>query len=495
MTLAVEQPKRKVYVPEPTPQRFHWDSHHFVRGIMGPLGSGKSVACVMEIWNRAIRQEPDKEGVRRTRWAVIRNTYPQLTTTTLKTWMDWFDPRLCPVRYTAPIKALCNLPLDDGTRVDFEVLFLAIDKPGDVDRLLSLEVTGAWINEARELPKAVIDMITGRVGRYPPKFMAPLTWSGVFMDSNPPDNDHWWYHLAEEDKPDNWAFFRQPPALIPQNGRYVANVGQITGIPPAEGVQHQPKGFNYWLEQIGGKDKEWIKVYILGQYGSVFDGKPVYENQYNDLVHVSRDPLKVYNGLPVILGWDFGMTPACAFSQLTPQGGLNVVREEWAEFAGLKQFASTVVLPRLALDFPNMPVISWTDPAGAQSAQTDEQTCLDVLLDLGVPSHVAPTNKFLPRREAVATFLTRMIDGKAGFQLDPSCIRLRKGFQGGYMFSRIQVSGPERYHDMPVKNEYSHIHDALQYNALGALYGSAMNARTPGKKSARRQTGSKQGFR
>ena len=35
-----------------------------------------------------------------------------------------------------------------------------------------------------------------------------------------------------------------------------------------------------------------------------------------------------------------------------------------------------------------------------------------------------------------------------------------KGFQGGYCYRRMQVSG-ERYDDKPDKNMYSHIHDAL----------------------------------
>ena len=50
----------------------------FVRGIRGPVGSGKSVTCCMEIMRKAVTQAPNSAGVRRTRWAVIRNTNPQL---------------------------------------------------------------------------------------------------------------------------------------------------------------------------------------------------------------------------------------------------------------------------------------------------------------------------------------------------------------------------------------------------------------------------------
>ena len=51
--------------------------------------------------------------------------------------------------------------------VELEVIFLALDRPEDVKKLLSLELTGIWINEAREIPKSIIDACTMRVGRYP----------------------------------------------------------------------------------------------------------------------------------------------------------------------------------------------------------------------------------------------------------------------------------------------------------------------------------------
>ena len=51
--------------------------------------------------------------------------------------------------------------------------------------------------------------------------------------------------------------------------------------------------------------------------------------------------------------------------------------------------------------------------------------------------------------------------------IDRRCPTLIKGFEGGYGYKRMQVSG-ERFDDKPDKNMYSHIHDALQYLMLGA---------------------------
>jgi hypothetical protein len=81
--------------------------------------------------------------------------------------------------------------------MDLEVLFVALDRPQDISKLLSMELTGAWVNEAREVPRPVIDGLTGRVGRYPSMAMGGTGWSGIIADTEPPDSDHCWYKLAE----------------------------------------------------------------------------------------------------------------------------------------------------------------------------------------------------------------------------------------------------------------------------------------------------------
>lgn len=440
--------------------------YSFVRGVMGPIGSGKSVAMTMEIFKLACEQKPDVRGRRRTRWGVIRNTYPELTTTTINTWKEWIPEQICRLKWAAPISAKMVLPLPDGTVADMEVYFLALDKPKDVKKLLSLELTGAWVNEVREIPKAAIDMLTGRVGRFPRVADGGPSWRGIIMDTNPCDDDHWYYKLAEKECPAHYKFFRQPGGLIPltdPDGRIV----DYRANPDAENIDNLDGGYDYYRRQVGGKDPDWIKVYILGQYGSLFEGKPVYQNTWNDLVHVSTDPIKPYRGLPLILGWDFGLTPACIVGQVGPRGTVSILREYVCMDGGIREFSQNIVRPALFNDFPGMSHVSYADPAGVQRSQVDETTCIQELNRAGFRCTPAPTNEFLARRQAVLTYLNRMVDGKPGFLLDPACAILRKGFNGGYKFDRVQVSGDVRYRDVPNKNDYSHPHDALQYLMLG----------------------------
>ena len=448
------------YYQEPTLAAFHADDS-FVRGIRGPFGSGKSVSCCMEILMRSARQPIGPGNRRRSRWAVIRNTFGELRSTTIKTWQEWVPDSVCPIVYDSPIRGNLVSRSDDGSLIDLEVLFVALDRPQDVKKLLSLELTGAWINEARETPKAILDALTGRVGRFPSKAMGGCAWSGIILDTNPPDTDHWWFHMAEEERPVGYQFFKQPPALLwdSEHSSWCFN-------PMAENVRNQPLGSTYWLRQVASKTREWILVYLCGEYGSVLDGKVVYPEYNDDIHHSDVEPILMPDQR-LVLGFDFGLTPACIFGQFTPRGRLVIIDEACAIDMGIQQFLRDVVVPRLKSDFSAAKrLLTVGDPAGTGRAQTDESTCFDMLRAVGLDPIPACTNSFLPRREAVAGFLNKLVDGRPGFLLGPKAVKLRKGFLGGYCYHRLQVSGREMYRDEPEKNEFSHPHDGLQYLAL-----------------------------
>jgi len=458
---------------------FHQDDS-FVRGLMGPVGSGKSSTCCVEIVARALRQNPSPDGVRRSRWLVMRNTYPELKSTTIKTWETWFPSNVAPFKWDTPITSTMKIAdIGDGTSMELEVMFMALDRPTETGKLRSLELTGAWINEASEIPKEIFDMVTQRVGRYPSKLVGGPTWSGIILDTNPCDDDHWYYKVAEEEKPEAWKFFRQPGGLFRDSeGRYHPN-------PDAENMLNLPNGYEYYMRQVTSKPEDWINVFLLGNYGSTKDGKPVYP-EYNDKIHCLEKNVEAERGLPIVLGWDFGLTPACVVMQVTARGKVIILDEVISEDMGIRQFANEMVKPLLANRYGGFTVYSAGDPAGNIRAQTDERTCLQELLEAGIYTEPAPTNDFIPRRESVAFFLTRMSDGEPAFLLNPRCTTLRKGFGGRYKYERLKTSGTARYKDRPVKDIYSHIQDATQYACMRVRSGlTPSRARSINKKSAR----------
>jgi hypothetical protein len=92
------------FTGSPVAYKFLHDNS-FVRVIIGAVGSGKSYASAAEVMLRAVKQVVSPiDKVRYSRFAVVRNTYGELKTTTLKTWVDMFPEHIFgPIRWTPPI--------------------------------------------------------------------------------------------------------------------------------------------------------------------------------------------------------------------------------------------------------------------------------------------------------------------------------------------------------------------------------------------------------
>lgn len=438
-------------------QYFH--SQARVSIITGPLGSGKTFTSCEKIFHWMCTQTPDAQRVRKTRFYAIRNTYPDLLGTTVKDWMELFGDL---GRYKGgglePPSHRLEFKLPDKTLVQAELIFLALDRPQAIKKLRGAQATGFWLNEIKELPKSVVDMCDLRHGRYPSKIDGGPSWHGMIGDTNQVDTDHWLYALAEEIKPEGWQFFVQPGGVIKnEEGVWVPN-------PLAENIENLPE--DYYLAGLEGKDEEWIRVNLANMYGTVMDGKPVYKEQWNDFIHVNEN-IQYIEDEPIAVGLDFGLTPAAVFGQMTPRGGINILAELVSEGAGINQFYTQVVKPFVLKHFSPGTRITWIgDPSGNKRAETNEQTVFKELQALGITVQAANTNNIAVRIEAVRYYLQLMVDGKPAFQLHPRCAMLRKGFNGGYRFRRIQVVGDEKFMDVPDKNKFSHPHDALQYLML-----------------------------
>lgn len=430
-----------------------------VRIICGPFGSGKSVACAVEVFRLACQQAPGPDKVRRSRWMIVRSTYPQLKRTTISTWQSWFDDRFGKFTWGPPPSHRIIMPLPDATVLDLDVQFVALDGPTAEADLKGFEGTGIWLNEVSEIPVGVYAFARGRVGRFPKASDGGPTWYGIIGDTNPPDNDHWLFKAAEEEKPAGFAFFRQPGGVVKVDGVWRPN-------PDAENLKHLP--LTYYADQLAGQSEDFIKVYLGAEYGYALDGKPVYP-EWSDSSHVAPEPLAPIPELPLYIGLDFGLTPAAVFGQRTARGQWRILDELVTEDMGAVRFAE-MLSERLGSWYGEIQHIeAWGDPAGNARSATDERSCLKIVADIcNIPVKPAPTNEPTIRREAVAGTLNRMVDGMPGFLLSPACRVLRKGFSGGYHYKRVKVAGDDRYHDRADKNAFSHPHDALQYLLSGA---------------------------
>jgi len=446
-----------VYTPPGPVAREFLLSNALVRGIMGAFGSGKSTACVMDILRNAREQAPAPDGIRYSRHLITRQTFPELKTTSIKTWHQWVPQGLGRWVDTGPPRHHIRA---DG--IDIEVLFVALDQPQDVQKALGMELTTAWMNEAREQDKAILDALTARVGRYPGANLGGCTRKSVIMDTNPPDSDHWWYKLAEEQHPEGWEFFSQPSGLSPQ----AENLNWLNQTPatlalPVDHPERIARGRRYYQDLMQGKSAEWIEVYIHGRYAFLAEGRPVYP-EYADHLHCAKERLSPIKG-QAMCSLDFGLTPAAVFQQRLPNSRIIAFHELIATDMGITNFAR-LLAPELA-KYPQCEFEIVGDPAGQQRSQVDERTVFEVLRATGLQARPARTNDFVLRRDAVGNALSRLVDRAPAYMVSPTCPKLRRAYAGGYCFRRMHVT-EERYRDVPDKNIHSHVAEAAQYGVI-----------------------------
>lgn len=483
---------RKIYAPDGNVLCDFIECRKHVSIVRGSIGSGTSTACIMKMWLISCEQRPNDDGLRKTRWAVCRNTFPDLKNTTVKSWLDWFPEEMYGRFYwDRPYRHMIRLG-----DVEMEIIFLALDTEDDVRKLRSFEFTGIWFNELEFIDKAIVDEAESRTGRYPAVKDGGATWDGVIADMNAPREDHFiplmmgevplpddW---TEEERlafkrPDNWGYHVQPPAMLEIKDA----AGTLTGYkmnPLAENTKWLKPG--YYAEKIKGKTKQWIDSRVLNKITVFVDGKPVWQ-QFNADSHVSKTALEPIPGWPVYVGLDFGRNPACVVGQLV-NNRWRIFAEITARGVGASIFAPLVkqLLDRRLGDwqpvsrhteFNGFQVEFFGDPKGEDGTQSDETTAYDVFRSFGMPVRPAPVknNHIQTRIEAVEYAMITMVNGMPRLLVcGVNCRTLKVAMAGGYHFARIK--GTSRHKETPEKDRYSDIADATQYMVLGAGEGRAV---------------------
>lgn len=329
--------------------------------IEGPLASGSSTVCCHKLFMMARMQEPaPHDKLRHTRFIVIRNTFKELLSSTIKTWMDWYAP-------------LGRLVTDPPPRfflkwadIDCEIWFVALDRPEHVQKIRSTEFTGGWWNEVQYSDLELYAELSTRIGRYPPKrwwtkpgstewlpgipddFRVP-THKMIIGDMNTAFEDHWTSIMFRgsplpQDMPEGasfaaprgWVYVKQPPAVLEKldaetlrpTGQYVVNArsevekaGGLAsfGIDPKRhlyaenlnwaggGRQGEAGGIEYYQDAINSHrtDPGWIRMTLMGVPGSRRTGTRIYPEFFEHL-HCSREPLSAHPMHTLIVGIDPG---------------------------------------------------------------------------------------------------------------------------------------------------------------------------------------------
>ena len=434
----------------------------FGRLLAGPVGSGKTTGIIVEMLRRAIQQHAAEDGNKYTRFAVVRSTLKQLKDTVLKDCDTWLNAH-----------GIGEWKVSDSTyyinfdRIKSEWIFLPLEDAADQGRLLSMQLTGAWLSEAIEMDIDILGPLSGRIGRYPSGIKGAATWNGVMADTNMPAEMTPW-HAFMEHPPSDWAIFHQPSGLSwnAENLDHLLQTDDTRKLPLGH-PDRVTRGREYYnrMIRLHGEDSDWVKRYVKAEYGDDPSGRAVFRETFKASWHIVDDT-NVIPGYPIIVGQDFGRDPWSLICQPDHLGRLLVHEEVAADNIGLEKHCQQNLRGRLLQSkYMGCKIALVGDPAGVAKSTHSEETSFELLGRLGFPCFPAPTNDLDPRLRAVESFLGRHTNGGPSLLINRAgCPKLIRALAGGYRFEFAKLTGIRRA--IPKKDEFSHVADALQYVCL-----------------------------
>lgn len=417
-------------------------SDGFFRIIMGPVGSGKTTGLIFELLRRSIQQAPGPDGIRRTRWAIVRTTLSQLKMTVLLDVLSW-------LRVIASYKVSESLITIAFNNVHSEWYLIPLEEEEDQKRLLSMQLTGAWLSEAIEISVDLVPAIAGRCGRFPSRADGGPTWFGMVADTNAPIEGSDWHKLFEFELPPDWSVFRQPSGMSRE----------------AENLDNLPGGRGYYERLAKSPNRDWVRRYVEGEYGEDPSGTAVFREAFKRSFHTTEN-LEAVFGMPLLVGQDFGRNPCSLICQPDHKGRLLVLQEVIGEDIGLETHVAKTLKPALFNErYLGRMMAVVGDPSGRAKGNFLEEDSFDVLQRLGLPGFPATTNDIDARIRAIEALLMGQRDGGPAVIIDRThCPYLVRALNGAYRYGKTKLGQtkpvPEKTHP------WSDLADCLEYVAL-----------------------------
>lgn len=430
--------------------------------LMGPMGSGKTVASIARILAVSMRFPVCTDGIIRTRIPVIRDNFRELYRTTLPSLFRFFPKDFPGSDFQGgqdrPFCFTLRFLTPRGKRLQIVIDGFGVSDDTIESALKGYECSAAALEEADLLGRRIKTFMFGRVaqGRYPgralyrdPEAPQPRTVWGTL---NAPLISHYVVEDFIEKPMGGHVLRRQPSGLSEQaeNRKYVSREDY-----EAMAMTMSP---------------DEVRRFVHGEFGLVGDGALVYPD-YDFTIHCAKAPL-VPLDLPLRIGVDAGGSPAMIVGQFTPKGHMRWLSELTTEpGTGIGRFCEYVI-DHLQSKYRGLQLaFAWGDPSAFHGADrmAGELSFMETLSRaLNVNVLPTPTNDPIARQESVAFFLRKRLDadGTPFFQHCPTMKVVQGGFQGGFVvaLNPHDTAGRIRF----VKNKFSHPHEAGQYLCYGS---------------------------
>lgn len=426
--------------------------------IKGPVGSGKSVACWMKLYRYICTEMPEIEpGIIKFKIMVLRNTYSQLLTTTMKTWSEWFSGIGHVKGSNKPLLEKQQTFYFKGKKIVLEIIGFGLDKPAQYEKLKSFEGSAAYFNEFREAPLDVIENVRQRL-RWPSKALVGDVPHFFIADSNGFKSQYSWVHrfFVNNTNPDI-ELITQPPAAIWNGEEWEVN---------SKAENLNVVGEKYYKQALYNKSANdaYVLRELCGETIDIAVGELVYKN-FKQHLHATSN-LKVIPNNRVYIGFDVGLSPGAVACQFV--GGRIFVLKEFASdmYKGVYHMGENMIIPWLLENNISRDLVTTIyDKSNARDANfaSTPSKLLEKMKLNPIPNQ---TNTIVYRIESVRKCLNLMVDGEPAFLIDKDkCPELMSGFICDYILEQKKSAIKDELitKEIPYKTHpTSDVHDALQ---------------------------------
>lgn len=480
--------RRVLHSPGPVADAFR-RSRAFIKICIGPVGSGKTMAALQSGLELAARQGGRIDAqtgvlVRKARIGVIRESYPSIEATTLKSWWNLI-PReegkfSLRAPYTHHFKRVLRRDADDGRVLevlDCEFEFRAIGDLSVEEACRGWEVNAVIVDEWDLQPADLVPFLTGRVGRFSDLDPSLVVDPQIIAVMNMPDIDNHAYQLATDRE---MAVLGDDAAKIlsdwlgarPLIETFIQPGGMESD---AENLHNLEGGRAYYVRQIAANKHKpaYVDRMVHNKPVSLMHGQAVNAG-FSQREHVGA--VEWDRRYKLIVGIDQGQFGAAVFlfrnqlGQLRTVGEVvNIAKDGRSQLkVGARAFGQQV-RAKLLEDFrvvhaEQIRVVG--DPAmfaASDRPQDEYDWRLAFQSALGFPVHRAKTNREALRHEVI----WKAQDDRGGYMVDPGCRTLIRAHAGGYRYSKETLNTGETRDRLEVAGTfYTNVADAEQYAAL-----------------------------
>ncbi|WP_288990845.1 hypothetical protein [uncultured Sphingopyxis sp.] len=479
----------------------------FILGIMGPVGSGKTIGMAIKFQHHATKQKGRMNGhgqlIRNARYVFIRDTYPNLDRNAIPSFHKVVprnvgnyvhsSPRVH--KYSMVLKRDGHILDPDAKPVDIasvELEWRAIGDQTVEDALRGLECTAAAVDEADRTHPDILTFLSGRVGRFndldPDLVVDPF----ILLGLNGCDDENWTHKVLVEEALEEEVeaairnvagdrklveYCEQPPAIL--EGEHVPGGWMVN--PKAENLANLPKGYyerQYAFANLRG-NRQYIDRMLCSRFTPPQLGRSVFP-EYSDKLHCGE--FEAIEGFPLLIFADQGLLGAVLVAQLV-KGQLRILEEIGAVFEDEddeiqvvqmggetlgKQVAELLVNKYARFEIGD----AVCDPAGGAGEDAVNFTSWRQDFQKGLGHRVrkarVPRNALAPRLKAVRQHLNRAVGEERALKVHKRCTMTRRAFRTKYFYQRVgKGAGDGFYNDVPKKVQgYSDLMDALQYGAF-----------------------------